>query len=370
VASVAPNEPQVVEVRGLGPGFVPATIVMTLINIAIAWAVLAFPLDYLLPSESAEASNTAFNVDALFKFMTVFGAAITIYVSGYTAYFAWAFRRRADEPINTVGVPVHHSAKLEFWWTVLPTALLVILMAASIVAWKQIYFPGTAAALTMEVIAHQFNFEFRYPGFAGSLYSPKGEMHVPAGKPLKVLVTSGDVIHQFWVPEWRAKTAAVPGIVTDLNITPTHPGRYDIVCSEYCGVNHSVMQAKLVVDTPADFDRWLVAAKAQVAASAGTVRLEGGDPAAGKTAFAAKCAACHNAAGTFDQKIVGPGLKNLTDDPAHPKLVDGDAPTPENIAKLLVKGYQGPLGVMPNRQANGLTDKDIADLTAYLVSLK
>jgi cytochrome c oxidase subunit 2 len=354
----------------MGPGFVPVTIVMTLINVAIAWAVLTLPLDFLLPSESAAASNTASNVDALFKFMTVFGAAITVYVSGYTAYFAWAFRRRADEPVNTVGVPIHHSTKLEIWWTALPTLLLVILMVFTIVVWKQIYFPTTAAALTMEVVAHQFNFEFRYPGFAGSLYSPKGEMHVPVGKPLKILVTSGDVIHQFWVPDWRAKVAAVPGIVTDLNITPETTGRYDIVCSEYCGANHSVMQAKLVVDSPDDFQKWMAQAKAAVAQSAGTVRLEGGDVAAGKTAFAAKCAACHNANGTFDQKIVGPGLKNLTNDPAHPKLVDGDAPTPENIASLLVKGYQGPLGAMPNRQANGLTDKDIADLTAYLVSLK
>lgn len=370
MARVAPSEPQIVPVKGMGPGFVPVTIVLTIINVAIALAVIYLPLNFLLPSESNPASDSAVGIDALFKFMTVFGVAITIYVTGFTGYFAWVFRRRADEPLNTVGVPIHDAPKLEFWWTLLPTILLLVLMAFTIVVWKQINFPTTTAALTMEVVAHQFNFEFRYPGLSGSLYSPKGDMHLPLGKPVKILVSSGDVIHQFWVPEFRLKAAAVPGMVTELNLTPTRTGTYDIVCSEYCGVNHSLMQAKLVVDSPSDFDSWVAKERVAVAASAGTVRLEGGDAGAGKTTFAAKCAACHNAAGSYDQKIVGPGLNHLTDDPAHPNLVTGKPATPENIAEILVKGYQGPIGVMPNRQANGLSDADIANLVAYLVSLK
>jgi cytochrome c oxidase subunit 2 len=371
MARISPNEPQVVPTKGMGPGFVPVTIVLTLINIALALAVMYLPLNFVLPSETNPASDSAVGVDWLFKFMTVFGAAITIYVSGYTVYFAWVFRRRANEPINTVGIPIHDSPKLELWWTVLPTLLLIVLMGFTIAEWKVIQFPGTSAALTMEVVAHQFNFEFRYPGLAGSVYSSSGgQMHLPAGKPVKILVSSGDVIHQFWVPEFRLKAAAVPGMVTELNLTPTRTGTYDIVCSEYCGANHSIMQAKLVVDEPAAFTSWLGQERVEVAKSAGVIHLENGDAGAGKTTFAAKCAACHNAAGSFDQKIVGPGLKGVTDDPAHPKLVNGNDPTPADIADLLVKGYQGPIGVMPNRQANGLTDTDIANLTAYLVSLK
>jgi cytochrome c oxidase subunit 2 len=354
----------------MGPGFVPVTIVLTLINLAIALVTLYAPLNFVLPAESNPASDSAVGIDALFKFMTVFGAAITIYVTGYTAYFAFVFRRRADEPINTVGVPLHDAPKLEFWWTLLPTLLLFVLMAFTIIVWKQIQFPTTAAALTMEVVAHQFNFEFRYPGLAGSLYSPVAEMHLPANKPVRILISSGDVIHQFWVPEFRLKAAAVPGIVTELNLTPTRSGRYDIVCSEYCGANHSVMQAKLVVEDAAAFDTWVAGERVAVAKTAGAVPLENGDAAAGKTTFAAKCSACHNAGGTFDQKIVGPGLDKITDDPQHPKLVDGSDPTPADIANILVKGYQGPIGVMPNRQANGLSDADIANLVAFLVSQK
>jgi cytochrome c oxidase subunit 2 len=372
LAQATPSTPQIVPVKGMGPGFIPVTIVMTIINVAVALAVCYLPLDFLLPSESNPASDSAVSIDWLFKFMTVFGVAITVYVSGYVAYFAWVFRRRPDEDINTVGVPIHDAPKLEFWWTVLPTILLIILMYLTIVAWKQIQFPTTAAALTTEVVAHQFYFEFRYPGMQGAVYSPKGEMHLPEGKPVKILVSAGegDVIHQFWVPEFRLKIAAVPGMVTQLNLTPTRLGRYDITCSEYCGKNHSIMQAKLVVDTPADFDKWLAQARVTAAASGPAIALNTGVADTGKALFAQKCSACHSVAGGFDTKIVGPGLLHITDDPAHPKLVDGKAPTPEDIEEILVKGYVGPIGAMPNRQANGLSDADIANLVAYLVSLK
>ena len=94
-----------------------------------------------------------------------------------------------------------------------------------------------------------------------------------------------------------------------------------------------------------------------------------GSVAQGQVLYAQKCAACHSLGG-FDQKIVGPGLGHLVDDPQHPKLVDDDPANAANIAKILVNGYNGPLGVMPNRQANGLSDPDIANLTAYLSSLK
>ena len=166
------------------------------------------------------------------------------------------------------------------------------------------------------------------------------------------------------------KISAVPGMVTQLNLTPTRAGRFDISCSEYCGANHSTMQAALVVEPQGAFDRWLAAARVAAAKTSTAISLAGGDAAAGKTAFAQKCAACHNAAGGFDAKIVGPGLLHLTDDPQHPQLVDGKPATADEIADLLVKGYTGPIGAMPNRQANGLSDADIANLVAYLVSLK
>jgi len=103
--------------------------------------------------------------------------------------------------------------------------------------------------------------------------------------------------------------------------------------------------------------------------SVAAAALGSGDATAGKTVFEQKCSACH-AAAPFDEKKVGSGLAHLTDDPKHPKLVDDKEPTPANIAEILEKGFTGPIGVMPDRNANGLKDKEIADLVAYLVSLK
>lgn len=339
---------------------------MTLVNVAFTVWVLTANLDWLLPGASNTASDTAYSIDGLFKFMAVFCFAICIYVNGYVLYFAIVFRRRRGEAADTIGVQVHDMPKLEFWWTAIPTVLLVILMIYSYVVWRQIYFPPTAAALTTEVIGHQFNWEFRYPGLKGSVFN---EMHLPVGQPVRVLITSGDVIHQFWIPEFRVKTAAVPGLVTDLNFTPSHAGTYTVSCSEYCGVNHSKMQAKLVVEEPAAFDKWLAQEATATAQAAPAIALASGNAAAGKALFAQKCTVCH-AIAPFDQKVVGPGLLHITDDPQHPNLVDNKPPTPDDIAEILEKGFTGPIGTMPDRQANALSDTDIANLVAYLTSLK
>lgn len=369
MAQVAAPQPQPLQVRGLGPGFWPLTIAMTIVNVAFALVILYAPLDAILPGESHPVADRAADIDNLFKFMSVFGFAIFMYVTGYVIYFVTVFHRRPGEHPHTVGVPIHDAPKLEFWWTVIPTLLLILLTGMSIAVWAKIQFGTGAVGLTMEVIGHQFYFEYRYPGLRTSIYSKTEPMHLPLGVPVHVLITSTDVIHQFWVPEIRLKQAAVPGLVQNLYFTPTRAGTYDIACSEFCGVDHSLMQGKLVIESPKAFTAWLDSEKKSAASAPAAFSLAGGDPAAGKALFAQKCTACHKVA-PFDQKLVGPGLLHITDDPAHPTLVDGKAPTPPDIAEILENGYTGPIGAMPNRQANGLSDKDIANLVAYLISLK
>jgi cytochrome c oxidase subunit 2 len=302
--------------------------------------------------------------------MAVFGNGIMIFVAGYVIYFAIAFRARSTDAPDAVGVQIHDSPKLELWWTVLPTLLLIVLTAPSINVWYKIQFGTSAPGLTAEVIGHQFYFEYRYPGLKTSIFSKTEPMHLPLGVPVRILITSADVIHQWWVPEIRLKQAAVPGLVQNLNFTPLRAGTYDIACSEFCGPDHSLMQGKLIIEPVAAFNKWLDGEK-NAKASTGAVALTGGSADAGKALFSQKCSACHNNPPTpFDQKLVGPGLLHITDDPAHPNLVDGKPPTPENIAGILTNGFTGPIGTMPNRQANGLSDKDIANLVAFLTSLK
>jgi len=103
--------------------------------------------------------------------------------------------------------------------------------------------------------------------------------------------------------------------------------------------------------------------------SAGAVPLAGGSASAGQATFATKCSACHKIA-PFDQKVVGPGLKGILDDPKHPNLVDGQKATPENVAAILQHGYKGDMGAMPDMTANGLSNKDIANLVEFLKNQK
>lgn len=367
---IAPG-PNIVRFHGLGPGFWQVTTVLLLICIANTLYWLFGNIDWLLPSASQPVSDRASDVDGLFKFMAVFGGDIMLIVAGYVIYFAIAFRARPGEPVDAIGVPVHDHPKLEFWWTVLPTLLLVILTALSIDVWHKIQFGVSSPGLTTEVVAHQFYFEARYPGLKTPVTSTTGGMHLPVGVPVRILITSADVIHQWWVPEFRLKMAAVPGLVQNLNFTPARTGTFTITCSEFCGVDHSKMQGKLVVESVPAFNAWLHGEEKEAAAAGAPINLSEGNAAAGQAKFQQTCSACHHYPPTpFDQKLVGPGLLHISDDPAHPTLVTGKPPTPQNIAWILQNGFTGPIGSMPNRQANGLSDKDIANLVEYLESLK
>ena len=356
--------------QGLGPGFWPLTIVMTVFIAVSSYFIVNFPLEQLLP----EAATPAGDIDWLFKFLSVLGNAIFVYVVGYLVYFCVVWRRRASDGPDAIGIQIHDEPTLELWWTIVPSIIVILLAIFSVRIWM-ILQNTQGDVLTMEAIGHQFKFEFRYPHLKQSVYD---DMHIPVGVPVTLHVTSADVIHSFWVPEVRIKADMVPGLVQTLRFTPNKVGRYRIICTEFCGVNHGDMLASLYIDQPADFNKWLALQSKSQSASGGAINLASGAAPAGQQIFTAKCSSCHST-GTFEQKIVGPGLGHLLDDPSHPSLVTGEKPNAEDISHVLIKGYQGPdnsqgkngpsLGTMPNRQANGLQNSDIANLTAYLVSL-
>ncbi|GAC1476501.1 MAG: hypothetical protein PVSMB8_04480 [Vulcanimicrobiaceae bacterium] len=355
----------------LGPGFWQVAIGLTVFNLVSAYYIITYDVSGFLPEAAAPAGD----IDALFKFMAVFGNAIFFYVTGFIVYFAIVWRRRASDAPDAIGIQVHDSPKLEFWWTAIPAVLVVILAVFSVKIWANLQ-AQAGDVLTMESIGHQFKYEFRYPKLKASVYD---EMHVPVGTPVSLHVTSADVIHSFWVPEVRVKYDMVPGLVQTLRFTPNKVGTYRVICTEFCGTNHGNMLAKMVIDTPGDFDKWLTKQAQLQTQGSGPVALTGGNAASGATIFTAKCASCHNANAGFEGKIVGPGLGKLASDSAHPMLVTGEKPDAAGISHILINGYQGAdksqgkdgpsLGVMPNKAANGLSNTDVSNLTAYLLSL-
>ena len=354
----------------LGPGFWQVTIGLTIANVLISWGIIVFPIERFLP----EMGPPAGDIDLLFKFMSVLGNAIFVYVAGYLVYFSIVWRRRASDGPDAIGIQVHDAPKLELWWTIIPTLMIVLLAIFSVRIWMNLQ-NTLGDVLTMEAIGHQFKYEFRYPKLKQSVYD---NMHVPVDTPVTLHVTSADVIHSFWSPELRIKADMVPGLVQTLRFTPEHIGKYRIICTEFCGTNHANMIATFYVDSQQDFGHWLAAEFKSQGQAAGPISLASGQSAAGQQLFGQKCSTCHSVGG-FTQKIVGPGLGQLLNDPDHPNLVTGEKASPVAISHILVSGYQGPdnsqgkngpsIGVMPNRQANALSNLDIANLTAYLASL-
>ncbi|MDQ2872129.1 MAG: cytochrome c oxidase subunit II [Candidatus Eremiobacteraeota bacterium] len=342
--------------------------VLAVLSILYWW--LFAPITAWLP----EAVDKAQQIDSLSRFLLASGTALFIYVVGYLIYFSIAFRRRKSDPPDAIGVQIHDNHKLELWWTILPAVFVVVMAIFSIQIWAGIQL-GNNNGLVVEALGHQWFYSFRYPDVHGEV---SNEMHLPLGIPVTLHVTSYDVIHSFWVPDMRIKADMVPGIINTLRFTPTKVGRYEIICTEFCGTLHGEMNKQyMVVDSPAQYKAWYSGWQRKNAHTSdaiptqgsGAVTLTGGNAASGKALFSQKCSACH-ALGTFSQKVVGPGLKDVMADPGHPNLVDGDKATPQNVAKILQQGYKGSMGQMPNQTANGLTDKDIADLVAFLKSTK
>jgi cytochrome c oxidase subunit II len=361
----------------LDRGFWTVTAVIVVLSLlGVAWWIVA-PIQKIMP----EAVDRAAQIDLLFRFLAASGTALFVIVAGYLLYFVMRYRRRQDQSESEIGLQIHDNQKLEFWWTVIPTVFIVALAIVSVKLFLEIE-PVNAQGntLVIEGLGHQWFYTFRYPGIHGEVK----EMHLPVGQPITLHVSSYDVIHSFWIPDMRLKVDMVPGIINTFTFTPNRVGRYELICTEFCGTLHGDMRsgtsndpAYVYIDPPQKYKAWYDAAQRRNAhesdavqvSSKGALELSGGNVAAGKALFAQKCTACH-ALGPFDQKIVGPGLKGVLHDPAHPNLVNGEKATPEDVAEILQNGYTGPMGMMPNQTSNGLSDKDIANLVAFLDSLK
>ncbi|HMF27315.1 MAG TPA: cytochrome c oxidase subunit II, partial [Candidatus Cybelea sp.] len=190
---------------GLGRGFWTVTAILAVLAVAsiVFWA--RFPLESYLPA----AIITARQVDLLFRFMAATGNALWIFIAGYLVYFGIAFRAKASDPPDAIGVQIHDNHKLEFWWTVIPALFVVLLSIVSVRIWYQVMLEPESG-IVVQAIGHQFYFSFRYPEINGEVTD---EMHLARGVPVTLNLTSADVIHGFWVPAMRLKNDTVPGLV-------------------------------------------------------------------------------------------------------------------------------------------------------------
>jgi cytochrome c oxidase subunit 2 len=263
---------------------------------------------------------------------------ITFWITGFVfvavnlfmAYAVVRYRyrkgaRAAYEPENK---------KLEWWLTGLTSVGIAAMLAPGLFVWaKFVDVPKDAAVF--EVLGKQWHWGYRFPGKDGVMGTvdarhvsdknpfgmnpddPNGqddvlisspEVHLPIGRPVKALLRSVDVLHNFAVPQFRAKMDLVPGLVTYIWFTPTRTGKFDLLCNELCGVGHFAMRGSVVVEEEAAFQAWL----SSHPTFAQTSSQAAGDAAAGKPLYAV-CAACHGLKGEGNRALNAPKLSGQGD---------------------------------------------------------
>jgi cytochrome c oxidase subunit II len=265
---------------------------------------------HLLP---VQASQQAPLVDGFFNIMFTIAVALFLVVEGTILIFLFMYRRRPGD--NGDGTPVEGNLALEIFWTAVPTVIVIVLGIYSVDIYNKMgglepgshphgqmaHVSGSAMAATMndgsepvtagigigaspktqnkpadlvvDVKGIQFAWLFNYPetGIAA------GELHVPVGADVQLNLSADDVIHSFWVPQFRLKQDALPGIPTELRFVATKPGTYPIVCAELCGGYHGSMRSQVIVHTQEDFDSWLT--ENQIAQKQGQPQVVAVNPA-------------------------------------------------------------------------------------------
>ena len=214
-------------------------------------------------------------------------------------------RHREREP-DAVDLTPRGHGWIIYGGGLMPTIVLSAVFVASL--WALGRFPARATrALTVHVVAHQWWWEVRYTTDSVSdEITTADEIHIPVGQPVRMLLTSRDVIHSFWVPELQGKLDLIPGDTNDLRLAAEKPGTYVGVCAEYCGLQHAHMAFRVVADAPAEFARWLAAQRAPAAEPRDSLALEGR-----QLFVSGPCAMCHTVSGTGADGKVAPDLTHV-----------------------------------------------------------
>jgi cytochrome c oxidase subunit 2 len=225
--------------------------------------------------------------------------------------------------------------------------------------------------MQVRVVGEQFTWTFYYPGEGGGKEVVSNQLYVPLGKGVKFSVQSKDVLHDFWVPAFRQKIDAVPGITTSFRITTRKAGVFPVICAELCGLGHSVMRQSAHVVAPAEFDKWLADKRAQGQSGGGGGAGGGGGGAGGggadgKALFTStepKCSSCHTLSDANANATIGPDLDKVLKG-KDAAFVQKSITDPSDFVE---KGFQD--GIMPPNYGQTLKPEEIKALTDYLVKV-
>ena len=307
------------------------------------------------------ASGQAGRVDALFVLITVIGGFFFFLTQGMLIYFAVKYRRRRPDRDNETPA-ITGNPLLEFLWILIPSLVVLVIFYYGWRVYTDLRVPQ-AGATEVYVNGRQWMFEVRYPDGRTAI----NEIRVPQGKPVKFILSASDVLHGFYLPDFRVKMDMIPGRITTLWLQPDRPGRYQIYCTVYCGTGHSNMLAELVVMPPGEYAEWVGHGGREGGEGKGKEPLhELGE----RVVKGAGCLNCHavdgkekiapNFRGLYGSKVPIEGGQSVTADEEYLResIVDPGA--------KIVKGYPN---VMPTYKTSMPTD-DVRASVEYLKSLK
>ena len=296
------------------------------------------------------ASTMASRVDLLYFFVLAIASFFSLLIAGLIVFYAVKYRRRAP---HSVGVPMEGGLLLETSWIVIPTLITV-----AIFVWgASVFFAMSTPpdeTLNIYVVGKQWMWKFQHLDGQREI----DELHVPVGRPVKLIMTSEDVIHDVFVRAFRVKADVVPGRYTILWFQATKPGRYRLVCAEYCGTRHSGMTGEVVVMEPTEYETWLSGGAAEGSLASGGAKL-----------FAQlACNTCHRAdaqgrgpvlQGLFGKTVTTQGGETVTVDESYIR---------ESILHPSAKVAAGYQPIMPTFQGV-VSEEQLLQLIEYVKSL-
>jgi cytochrome c oxidase subunit 2 len=343
--------------------------VVRAVVLGVIASIIGVVLGLLINWFPAQGSEQSKKIDTFWDVLIICSVPIFVLVASVVIVSVIKFRMRPGEE-DLDGPPIHGNTRLEVIWTSLPATMLIALCAYAYIVLHDIEkAPAKSAGPEMhvKVIGQQFTWTFEYTGSDGKKFTTT-QLYVPEGKSVRFDVTAKDVLHDFWVPAWRMKIDAVPGITTHYRITPVKTGSkraYPVVCAELCGLGHAFMRQTAHVLPVKDFNAWLTKQSSAGAAAqgggGGATAGGGAATAAGKQVFASNgCSSCHTLSDAGASGTVGPNLDKAlaTRDDAFIKqsIVDPGA--------FVEKGF--PNGVMPTTYGKDLKPADLDALVKYL----
>lgn len=308
--------------------------------------------EFMLPPAK---STTAEQTDALFHFINVTSVILLLGITVAIIFFAWKYRRRSDEDVTPV---ITHNSKLEITWSVIPLILVMIVFSWGFSGYMNLTTPPDDA-YEIRVVGKSWLWEFHYETGHVSV----NELHFPANRPVKLVMSSDDVLHSLYIPDYRVKMDVLPNRYTSLWFEATETGESIIFCTEYCGRAHSDMLATAHAHSQEDFETWLATAGA---ADDDMDPVELGEQLVTRNA----CDTCHSSDGT---QLQGPTFQGLW--MAEREMEDGEIVTAdENYIResilepnaRITAGYQP---VMPS-YAGTLNDRQIDAIIEYIKTLE